>query len=49
MRSASSSCSEPSLARSGYMTDGKGYNVELIALPMTGKLVILERKETKES
>jgi hypothetical protein len=29
--------------------DGKGFNVELIALPMTGKLVIRERKETKDA
>jgi hypothetical protein len=29
--------------------DGKGFNVELIALPLTGKLVIWERKETKDS
>jgi hypothetical protein len=26
--------------------DGKGYNVELIALPVSGRLVIRERKET---
>jgi len=25
--------------------DGKGYNVELVALPLTGKLVIRERKQ----
>jgi hypothetical protein len=29
--------------------DGKGFNVELIALPMTGKLVIRERKEPDKS
>jgi hypothetical protein len=29
--------------------DGKGFNVELIALPVAGRLVIRERKETKES
>jgi hypothetical protein len=28
--------------------DGKGYNVELIALPVTGRLVIRERKESKD-
>lgn len=25
--------------------DGKGYNVELVAVPVTGRLVIRERKE----
>jgi hypothetical protein len=29
--------------------DGRGFNVELIALPVTGCLVIRERKETKDS
>jgi hypothetical protein len=29
--------------------DGKGFNVELIALPMAGKLVIRERKEPEKS
>ena len=26
--------------------DGKGFNVELIALPVSGRIVIRERKET---
>ncbi len=26
--------------------DGKGFNVELIALPISGRIVIRERKET---
>lgn len=26
--------------------DGKGYNVELIAIPINGRLVVRERKET---
>jgi hypothetical protein len=29
--------------------DGKGFNVELIALPVSGRLVIRERKDTTES
>jgi hypothetical protein len=29
--------------------DGKGYNVDLIALPVSGRLVIRERKAAKES
>jgi hypothetical protein len=29
--------------------DGKGFNVELIALPVNGRLVIRERKEAKDS
>lgn len=28
--------------------DGKGFNVDLIALPANGRLVIRERKEAKE-
>jgi hypothetical protein len=28
--------------------DGKGYNLELIALPLTAKLVIRERKEASD-
>jgi hypothetical protein len=28
--------------------DDKGYNLELIALPLTGKLVIRERKEASD-
>jgi hypothetical protein len=35
--------SGPRSARSGH--DGKGFNVDLIALPVTGRLVIRERKE----
>lgn len=26
--------------------DGKGFNIELIALPINGRLVVRERKET---
>lgn len=29
--------------------DGKGFNVDLIAFPVGGRLVIRERKETKDS
>lgn len=29
--------------------DGKGFNIELIAIPVTGKLVLRERKETAPS
>jgi hypothetical protein len=29
--------------------DGKGFNVELVALPMNGRLVIRERKEASAS
>lgn len=25
--------------------DGKGYNIDLVAVPVTGKLVVRERKE----
>ncbi len=29
--------------------DKKGYNIDLIALPLTGRLVIRERKETSDN
>ncbi|MFK4411060.1 hypothetical protein ABH991_008152 [Bradyrhizobium ottawaense] len=29
--------------------DGKGFNVELIALPVSGRIVIRERKDAKDS